>query len=143
MPVTRSAVTFRMRRCYRVRQSIRNWPKPRQRGRYGRAAQMTRVLLTTDDLAHIRFGESPAPLVETVMGMVVLRRQLPVAVGSRWPGRDVPATARPLWDLIPLCGYWPEFLDPVVGDLETGLDQVCATPRRRCASSWPCRGSPP
>lgn len=111
---------------------------------------MTRVVLSNDDLAHTRFGEAPAPLVETVMGLVTLKRQLPAAVGSRWSGwawRAFPATARPLWDLIPRCGYWPEFLDPVVSDLETGLDVVCATPRRelreQLARSWKRTARPP
>jgi DNA-binding transcriptional ArsR family regulator len=111
---------------------------------------MTRVLLTNDDLAHTRFGEAPAPLVETVMGLVALRRRLPAAVGSGWPGwawRAFPPRARPLWDLIPRCGYWPEFLDPLVGDLEAGLDMVCATPRRvlreQLAMSWKRAARPP
>jgi DNA-binding transcriptional ArsR family regulator len=111
---------------------------------------MTRVVLTADDLAHTRFGEAPAPLVETVMGLVALRRGLPAAVGARSPGWAwwaVPATARPLWDLIPRCGYWPEFLDPVVSDLETGLEMVRATPRRelrgQLARSWKRTARPP
>lgn len=111
---------------------------------------MTRVSFTKDDLAHSRFCEAPAPLVETVIGLVQLRRRLPTPAGSWRPGRAwraFPATARPLWDLIPRYGYWPEFLDPVVRDLETGLDMVCATPRpelrKQLAMSWKRTARPP
>ncbi len=55
-------------------------------------------------------------------------------------------TARPVLDLIPARGYWPEFLDPVVSDLDEGLDIVRATPptilREQLTMSWQGVGQP-
>ncbi len=93
---------------------------------------MTRVRFTCDDLARTRLIQAPAPLVETVLGIVALRRPPSCGHGSRWHRRALrafPPTARPLLDLIPVAGYWPEFLDPVAADLDEGLEMVCATPR--------------
>jgi DNA-binding transcriptional ArsR family regulator len=111
---------------------------------------MTRVRFTEDDLVRIRFSSVPAPLVEIVLGIAELRVQRSGAAVSRWSvqaRRAFPATARPLLDLIPPRGYWPQFLDPVVADLGEGLDIVSATPRRelraQLAASWRQAGRPP
>jgi DNA-binding transcriptional ArsR family regulator len=110
----------------------------------------TVVRFTTEDLARVRFGAGPAPLVETAMGFAELRHR------ARWPGPGswasqarlaFPVAARPLHDLIPASGLWPEFLDPAVLDLDEGLEIVSATPRSRLrfelAISWRRPGRPP
>jgi hypothetical protein len=92
---------------------------------------VTRVHSTAEDLARTRFSPAPAPLVETVLGLVEMRRG--DGTGRRWHGQTwpaFPATARPLLDLIPAAGYWPEFLDPVAADLDQTLEMVRPTPRR-------------
>ncbi len=122
---------------------------PANRARSG-GADVTRVLLTREDLARTRFSEAPGPLLETVLGLAALRRQHPAAAGSRWLRQArlaFPATAMPLLNLIPRQGYWPEFLDPVAGDLDEGLDLVCSTPRpvlrQQLALSWRGAARPP
>jgi DNA-binding transcriptional ArsR family regulator len=112
----------------------------------------TRVHFTEDDVVRIRFSRVPAPLVETVLGLAELRgggQRAGVAL-SQWSSqarRAFPATARPLLDLIPVRGYWPEFLDPVVADLDEGLDIVSATPRQelrtQLAAVWRHAAQPP
>lgn len=104
----------------------------------------------TDDLVRIRFGAGPAPLVETAMGFAELRHQARRPVPDPWASRArqvFPAAARPLLDLIPVSGPWPEFLDPPVGDLDEGLEIVSATSRSRLrhqlAASWRRPGRPP
>jgi DNA-binding transcriptional ArsR family regulator len=111
---------------------------------------MTRVCFTEDDLVRIRFCPTPLPLVETVLGLAELRAQQPDAASSVWSAqarRAFPGTARPLLDLIPPGGYSPEFLDPVVTDLDEGLDIMTATPRQelrsQLAAAWRHRGRPP
>jgi DNA-binding transcriptional ArsR family regulator len=110
----------------------------------------TVVRFTRDDLARVRFGAGPAPLVETAMGFAELRHQARRPVPDSWvsQARQVfPAAARPLRDLIPATGLWPEFLDPAVPDLDEGLEIVSATPRSRLRSelaiSWHQPGRPP
>jgi DNA-binding transcriptional ArsR family regulator len=110
---------------------------------------MTRVCFTEDDLVRIRFCPAPLPLAETVLGLVGLRRQ-PGTGRSLWfdqARRAFPATARPLLDVVPPRGYWPEFLDPPVTDLYEGLDIVVATPRQelrvQLAAAWQGAGRPP
>ncbi len=78
-------------------------------------AYLSRVHLSAEDVARTRFCPAPAPLVETVMGLVTLRRRLPGTAGSRWASRAqraFPATARPVLELIPRTGSWPDFLSP-------------------------------
>ena len=69
---------------------------------------MVRVNFTPDDVARIRFTVTPAPLADTVLAFIDLRR----AANAGWRGtgqagqwlrqarRDFPATARPLLDLV-------------------------------------------
>ncbi|HEV2375886.1 MAG TPA: winged helix-turn-helix domain-containing protein [Streptosporangiaceae bacterium] len=56
-------------------------------------------------------------------------------------------TALPLLDLVPAAGYWPEFLDPAVPDLDQGLEMVRATPRhvlqKQLALCWRSPARPP
>jgi DNA-binding transcriptional ArsR family regulator len=110
----------------------------------------TVVRLTADDLARIRFGPGPAPLLETTMGFAELRHQARRPVPGSWASQArlaFPVAARPLRELIPASGLWPEFLDPAVPDLDEGLELVSATPRSRLrfelAISWRSPGRPP
>ncbi len=94
-------------------------------------AYQTRVHFTVEDLARTTFMCAPAPLVETVLSLVQVRRRIPPA-DNRWSNRGgptLPETVRPVLELIPAFGYWPEFLDPAVADLEEGPELVRATPR--------------
>lgn len=110
---------------------------------------LTWIHFGSDDLARMRLSQAPAPLVETVSGLVEMRRSLP-GPGSRrhTPAqRAFPATARPVFELIPPTGYWPEFLDPPLPDLEVALELVGSTPkaelRRQIALAWRRSGRPP
>jgi DNA-binding transcriptional ArsR family regulator len=110
----------------------------------------TVVRFTMDDLARVRFGAGPAPLVEAAHGFARLRHHARLPVPDSWANRArqvFPAAARPLRDLIPASGPWPEFLDPAVGDLDEGLEIVSATSRpqlrHQLAVSWRRSGHPP
>jgi hypothetical protein len=98
-------------------------------------AAVVRVNFTADDVARTRFSLRPAPLVETAVAMIELRRgkaaRGPAAAAS-WLGEAraaFPATARPLLELLGPRPPWPDFWGSVAGDLEEGLDVVRATPR--------------
>jgi DNA-binding transcriptional ArsR family regulator len=118
--------------------------------RAGLPAGVTRVHFTAEDLARTRFAARPAPLVEAVLSLAERRHRLDRAHGSPCHGqaaRALPVTALPLLDLVPAAGYWPEFLDPAVPDLDEGLEMVRATPRpvlrEQVARCWPAAARPP
>ena len=99
---------------------------------------MVRVNFTADDLARTRFSVAPAPLIETGLALVELRRAS-VAPGRpaarRWlreVWRTFPATARPLLELFGPYPPWPGFADSPASSLEEGLEFVRSTPR----SAW-------
>jgi DNA-binding transcriptional ArsR family regulator len=118
-----------------------------------RGAVVGRLSFTPDDVARTRFCPAPAPLMETVLQMVELRR----AAAARGKGRRTkrldealrafPPTARPLLDLLGTCCPWPDFLDRVAPDLEESLEEVRATPRATLRSDlnyvWTFRSCPP
>lgn len=115
---------------------------------------MVRVNFTADDLARTRFSAAPAPLVETGLALVELRRAAVArhrAQASAWVReacRAFPATARPLLDLLGPRGPWPDFMYSAAPDLAEALDCVRATPRSylrsELASGWGNRpGRPP
>jgi DNA-binding transcriptional ArsR family regulator len=108
------------------------------------------VRFTESDLIRVRFSAAPAPLVEAARGFAELRYQLTGKVVSNWATQALtvfPVTARPLLDLIPASGLWPDFLDPAVADLDEGLEIVASTPRSLLRSelawSWHRAGRPP
>jgi DNA-binding transcriptional ArsR family regulator len=110
---------------------------------------VTQVRFSGEDLARTRFAARPAPLVEAVLALAE-RRHRPGAQVSQRPGQAVPVlpvTALPLLDLVPAAGYWPEFLDPAVPDLDEGLEMVRATPRHvlreQLARCWQSPARPP
>jgi DNA-binding transcriptional ArsR family regulator len=120
------------------------------KARTGGQAGVTRVHFTVEDLARTRFAARPAPLVEAVLSLAERRHRADRGLGSQWPGPAVavlPVTALPLLDLVPAAGYWPEFLDPAVPDLDEGLEMVRATPRpvlrEQVARCWPGPARPP
>jgi DNA-binding transcriptional ArsR family regulator len=95
---------------------------------------LIRVNFTPDDVARTKFGVAPAPLGETVLAMVELRRAAASRGRVRSGGwlRDAwkafPPTARPLLDLLGPNSPWPDFLSSVAPDLDDGLEEVRATP---------------
>lgn len=110
----------------------------------------TAVRFTAGDLARTHFCAAPAPFVETVLGLVEIRRHRRRVSGACWHSealRAFPATARLLLDLIPAAGYWPVFLDPLAPNLDEGLESVRATPGRalqeQLAAAWQGAGRPP
>ncbi len=108
---------------------------------------MARVNFTPDDVARTRFAVAPAPLVETVLAMVGLRRaafargrgarsargargaRVRTSSWLREARREFPATARPLLDLLGPRPPWPDFFDSSAPDIEQALEEVRATPR--------------
>jgi DNA-binding transcriptional ArsR family regulator len=113
-----------------------------------------RVNFTADDLARTRFSAAPAPLIETGMALLALRRAS-VAPGRpaapqwvREARRTFPATARPLLDLFGPYPPWPCLVDSPAPSLEEGLDFIRSIPRSalRAELAAGCRnrrGRPP
>ena len=93
---------------------------------------MVRVNFTPGDVARTRFTVTPAPMPETVVALIELRR----AAASGWRDRSraapwlrqarraFPATARPLLDLIGPQGPWPGIFDRFTPDLREGLEEL-------------------
>ncbi|WP_299539806.1 helix-turn-helix domain-containing protein [uncultured Streptomyces sp.] len=96
---------------------------------------------TSQELARLRVASGTDPLWETALSLHLLQnRQAPLAFGA-WR-REVGAalrvsglvpTTRALTRLCPDDAYFPDFLTPGRGDadLDTGLDRLLSTPRRR------------
>jgi len=116
---------------------------------------VVRVNFTADDLARTRFSAAPAPLMETEMALLELRRS---SLGRRawvrarpWlreARRVFPRAARPLLDVYGPYPPWPSFFDSPVPDLDEALKFVRASPRsylrNELASTWRHRpGRPP
>lgn len=88
-----------------------------------------RIHFTPEDLLHIRFADEPAPLLELAMTLATLHRPASDPVFTRWrreAARELPGRARPLLELIPPCGRGPQFVDPVVPDVQEGFERVAA-----------------
>lgn len=102
---------------------------------------MLRVHFTGADLARTRVVPTPDPLWEAVLSLHQLRRQRPDADLVAWQRatRSVlgslacrPGLDRLFW-LVPLRGYFPDFLTPAAGvhGIDEGIDEVLHTPRER------------
>ncbi|MGH3230933.1 MAG: ArsR/SmtB family transcription factor [Streptosporangiaceae bacterium] len=115
---------------------------------------MVRVNFTADDLARTRFSTAPAPMMETELAWLELRRagiarrRARIRPWQREARRALPAAARPLLDLLGPHPPWPTFIDSPAADFDEALDFVRATPRSQLrqdmADSWACRpGRPP
>jgi DNA-binding transcriptional ArsR family regulator len=96
---------------------------------------VVRVNFTAGDLARTRFSAAPAPLMETGLAMVALRRagvahrRAHTRPWLREARQAFPSAARPLFDLLPPSPPWPAFFDSTATDLDEALDFVRATPR--------------
>ncbi|GAA2351063.1 winged helix-turn-helix domain-containing protein [Streptomyces sp. XM4011] len=97
---------------------------------------MLRIHVTGEDLARIRLADRPDPMWETVLSSLRFRdRRGPGAYG-RWRElarqrlRALPPTLRAL---VPVGGYFPDFLTPVAagGGWEERVELLRSTPRRR------------
>ncbi|WP_244258083.1 hypothetical protein [Streptomyces sp. Tu 2975] len=99
---------------------------------------------SSGELARLRVAPGIDPLWETALSLHLLQNRQAAPAFDPWrrearaaPARAglVPAT-RALMRLCPPTGYFPDFLTPGCGDtdLDTALDQVLATPRRRLAA---------
>jgi DNA-binding transcriptional ArsR family regulator len=90
---------------------------------------MIRVHFTGADFARTSISPHPAPLVELKLCLMMLRRRDNDVFFGRWRRRlrtSLPATTRPLWDLV--SGHrGPPFIDPVSVTVPEGLDAVHAT----------------
>jgi DNA-binding transcriptional ArsR family regulator len=116
---------------------------------------LCRVNFTPDDVARTRFTLEPAPLPETVLAFIELRRAVAVGWGGRrvspWLSearRSFPATARPLFDLLGPDAPWPDVFFTFTPDLAAGLEEVRAAPRavlcEQLSEGWGDRaGRPP
>jgi len=97
---------------------------------------MQTVRFTADDIARTRFATAPMPLLESSLSLAarqVARRRLGDSPGrSRalpgQPRNQLAAATRPLLDLT-IGPVGPIFLDPLVSDVEEGLELLRATPR--------------
>jgi DNA-binding transcriptional ArsR family regulator len=110
--------------------------------------QLLTIRFSAEDWLSVRFAESPAPLMETVLGIADLRRH-PGGRG-RWRSRArraFPSAARPLLDLISASGPWPDFLDPITADIDEAIESVTATPevrlRHQLKDTWRGAQRPP
>ncbi|MFG3508934.1 ArsR/SmtB family transcription factor [Streptomyces sp. NPDC047821] len=90
---------------------------------------MIRIHLTAADMAHVRFSVRPAPLQELNAAFMTMFRPDGDLLSGHWRRRllhSLPATVRPLGDLVPATDA-PRFLDVFGGTLEEGLDTVRAS----------------
>jgi hypothetical protein len=89
-----------------------------------------RIVFTAEDFARTTMTSDSAPPVELKLSLMMLCRRDGSAFFGRWLRglkRSLPATTRPLWDLIsPFLG--PAFLDPVSETLPEGLAVLEASP---------------
>jgi DNA-binding transcriptional ArsR family regulator len=104
---------------------------------------MLRIHFTAADLARVHLAREPDPVWETLLSLHQLntpRRGLPVfaqwrrTAGAELTAKGLAAPARMLSALAPAsASYWPDFLTPgaAASGLETGMDELRATPRSR------------
>ncbi|EPJ38678.1 hypothetical protein STAFG_4234 [Streptomyces afghaniensis 772] len=105
---------------------------------------MLRIHFTGSDLESVRIARRPDPLWEIVCSVCRLQAREGAVAFDPWRQtvaglvrRDETArgAASALFSLVPRAAYFPDFLTPPVedgpDDLQTGIDRVLATPRRR------------
>lgn len=97
-----------------------------------------RIHFTSVDLSRVRVAAGPDPLWETLLSLHLLQERDPTLVFGEWRRRTWkarPARVRLLFELAPPVGYSPDFLTPGRGDgdLDTLVDRMLSTPRRRLA----------
>jgi DNA-binding transcriptional ArsR family regulator len=84
---------------------------------------MTRLHFTAGDLMRVRFATDPAPLLDVGLALATLRRSEPTFARWRRTAR-IPSAALPLFELVPVNGAGPRFIDPISRDLDEGIDLV-------------------
>jgi hypothetical protein len=90
-----------------------------------------RIHVTAEDLARIRFAPRPVPLFELGTALIMLSRSDSDLLFGRWRRtmrRRLPASTRPLWDLVSPVRGSPEFIDALSDSMEEGLSVVRAAP---------------
>ncbi|WP_244943567.1 hypothetical protein [Streptomyces inhibens] len=97
---------------------------------------MLRVHFTAQDLARTRVADGADPLWETVLSLHSLRQCRTEPALAAWRQHAVrhgPGPLRDLLPLVPLHGYFPDFLTPFASldGVEPGLEAVMSTPRER------------
>ncbi|WP_433547800.1 ArsR/SmtB family transcription factor [Streptomyces sp. CA-294286] len=102
---------------------------------------MLRIHFTAEDLNRLRVAALPDPLWDLVHALHLLQNRQAALVFDPWrrevrealAREGLTATTAALARLCPWAAYFPDFLTPGQGiaDLETGIDQVLSTPRRR------------
>ncbi|MBB6171277.1 DNA-binding transcriptional ArsR family regulator [Nocardiopsis mwathae] len=97
---------------------------------------MLRIHFTGDDLARTRMAEGPDATWEIVLSLQMLGGSHGGLAFEEWRRacrRRIPPEARLLAPLVPNSNYFPDFLTPSGGpaDLESRIDTVLGTPRRR------------
>ncbi|MER8088869.1 ArsR/SmtB family transcription factor [Streptomyces sp. NPDC058316] len=108
---------------------------------------MLSVRFTPEDLLGVTFATEPAPLMELVLVVAMVQREVSPVFG-RWQHSiraGLPREARRLLELVPPEATGPMFLDPLSRGLEDGLDTVLSAPadtvrselRRVCRTSRP------
>lgn len=98
---------------------------------------MLRIWFGSEDLERVRVARRPHALWETVLSLQTLRtRQRTPLTGwrnaalARLATPRATAALRTLRPLVPVRGYFPDFLTPAADDLEGGIAAVLGTPRR-------------
>ncbi|WP_329169851.1 winged helix-turn-helix domain-containing protein [Streptomyces decoyicus] len=95
---------------------------------------MLRIHFSAGDLARTRVADGPDPLWESVLSLHQLRERQSDPAMARWQRhvvRNCRAALRLLVPLVPIRGYFPDFLTPAESaeGFEVGLDALLSTPR--------------
>ena len=97
---------------------------------------MLRIHFTVEDLLKCRFLPSPAPMVELVVALMMLRRR-DSGIFDQWRHTTrlaFPPDARPLLDLV-FAHSGPEYLDSLCSKFDEAVDAVVAAPSLRPATA--------
>ncbi|MFJ9909382.1 helix-turn-helix domain-containing protein [Streptomyces sp. NPDC101152] len=107
---------------------------------------MLRLHFTIDDLANVALSDTLPTMSEAVLALQMLARtdqQLRFAPWRASLRGRIPATVRPLRDLIPAGGWIPDFLTPVLrgGGDAAALEAIRATSVRQLRNDLACLGT--
>jgi DNA-binding transcriptional ArsR family regulator len=101
---------------------------------------MLRIYFTSEDIARTRIAMTHDPLWELVLSMHMLRGQRGDLLFTDWRRTTAAAlrdtrlgrNAGLMSALMPTCGYFPDFLNPIVPghNIEAGLEAIRSTPVR-------------